>query len=1104
MIDFNAYLKEIEKGFQSKLATEHTYRPFLKTFVESFGKDIEAINEPKRRTFGAPDYVIRKREIPLGYIEAKDVGKDLDRLDKREKEQLKKYLDSLNNIIYTNYLDFRWYVRGDVVDTITLAEFDANGNLQPKADAEKQLTNLIKEFLHKEVPTVATPKELAKRMASITRLIRQTIEKALADEETTKQQTLHEQFESFKKTLLPNLDDKGFADLYSQTIAYGLFTARCFDNKPPFTRQEAAYLVPKTNPFLRDTFDRIAGIHLDERITWAVDDLAELLNRTDISAILQDFGKRTRQEDPVVHFYETFLSEYDPKLRETRGVYYTPEPVVSYIVRSVDKILQTDFELSKGLADSSKVQSSKFKVQSQNDKDQSPKTEDQIHKVIILDPATGTGTFLYSVIKQIYKRYERNKGMWDGYVSEHLLPRIFGFELLVAPYAVAHLKLGLLLEETGYKFASDERLRIYLNNTLDFTTLKEDADAFSAFINNEATAAREIQQDKPVMVILGNPPYSGHSANTGKWIAGLLRGADSLNEKTTDNYFMVDGQPLGERNPKWLNDDYVKFIRFAQWRIDQTGYGVLAFVTNHGYLDNPTFRGMRQSLMKTFDEIYILDLHGNSKKKERSPDGTIDQNVFDIMQGVSIGIFVKKQSEQKAPVKVFHKHLYGVREIWTENVNDEKELTGGKYHWLTNNDISTTEFTELNPHSPSYRFAPQDITLKPEYDNYWDITKIFPLNAVGFQTHRDYLVLSPSKIELINRIEDFINPKNSDEDVRNKYFSHIKVGKYKSGDTSEWTIESSRKELQKIGNVSKWVTKCIRRPFDFQWYFYNPLAVDRGRPSVTNQLIYHSNKAFLWTRPMSPNYEFSVLCSSVAVDQSVVGNKVAGAGGTYVAPLYIYPTEKRGLFDEETSTRQPNFSNEFLGDLHAKLKSNFKPEMIENLPRKSKPYLGSTNSLSFTPEDIFNYAYAVFHSPTYRARYAEFLKIDFPRLPLTSNYLLFFQLARLGELLVELHLLEKDIESEVTFPEKGSNAVEFVKYADEKVYINKTQYFANVPETAWNFHIGGYQVLQKWLKDRKGRTFSFDDLEHYAKVVSALSQTIDLMNEIDETIKENG
>ncbi len=1079
MIDFNAYLREIEKAFQSKLATEHTYRPFLQTFVESFDKDITAINEPKRRTFGAPDYVIRKREIPLGYIEAKDVGKDLDKLDKREKEQLKKYTDSLNNLIYTNYLDFRWYVRGEVVSTITLAEFDALGNLHPKADAEKQLANLFKEFLQKEVPTVATPKELAKRMASITRLIRQTIEKALEDEETTEKQTLHEQFESFKKTLLPNLDDKGFADLYSQTIAYGLFTARCFDKEPPFTRQEAAYLVPKTNPFLRDTFDRIAGIHLDERIVWAVDDLAELLNRTDISAILQDFGKRTRQEDPVVHFYETFLSEYDPKMREMRGVYYTPEPVVSYIVRSVDKILQNDFGLPKGLADSSKL-------------------EDGSHRVLILDPATGTGTFLYNVIKTIFNRYERNKGMWDGYVSEHLLPRIFGFELLVAPYAVAHLKLGLLLEETGYKFDTDERLRIYLNNTLDFTTLKEDADAFSAFINNEAKAGREIQQDKPVMVILGNPPYSGHSANTGKWINDLLRGSDSLNATATENYFMVDGQPLGERNPKYLNDDYVKFIRFAQWRIDQTGYGVLAFVTNHGYLDNPTFRGMRQSLMKSFDEIYILDLHGNSKKKERSPDGTTDQNVFDIMQGVSIGIFIKKQSSPenqnpKTDAKVFHKHLYGVREILTTNVNNEKELTGGKYQWLSQNDISTTDWKQIEPNKPFYLFTPQDETLREEYQSYWKITEMMPLTSTGVKTHRDHFVIDFDKSELEKRIKDFCDLTISDSEISKKY---------NLLDTRDWKLASRRRSLNQNTEKEKFFTRIFNRPFDIRNYFHHEDVVELPRNEVMQHFVGKKNLALNISRQVANEFRHILVSNSLVASNYLDTAGRFGAGNVF--PLYLYPTEKRGLFDEETSTRQPNFSNKFLGELHAKLKSNFKPELIADAPRLRQPHLGSPNSLSFSPEHIFYYAYAVFHSPTYRARYAEFLKIDFPRLPLTSNYLLFFELASFGEQLVELHLLENDIESDVTFPEKGSNEVETVKYENEKVWINRTQYFENIPETAWNFHIGGYQVLQKWLKDRKGRTLAFDDLEHYSKVVSALSQTIELMQKIDETIEDNG
>ncbi len=1043
MNNFSQYLKEIEKSFQSKLATEHTYRHSLISLIESFGKDIEAINEPKRRTFGAPDYVIRKREIPLGYIEAKDVGKDLDKLDKREKEQLKKYLDSLNNIIYTNYLDFRWYVRGEVVANITLAEFDKDGNLHARADAEIQLTNLFKEFLTKEIPTVATPKELAKRMASITKLIRQTIEKALTDEENSKENNLHEQFESFQKTLLPNLTENEFADLYSQTIAYGLFTARCFDTKPPFTRKEAAYLIPKTNPFLKQTFDRIGGINLDERIVWAVDDLAELLNRTDISAILQDFGKRTRQEDPVVHFYETFLAEYDPKMREMRGVYYTPEPVVSYIVRSVDKILQNDFGLPKGLADSSKL-------------------EDGTHKVLILDPATGTGTFLYNVIKNIAARYEKNKGMWDGYVSEHLLPRIFGFELLVAPYAVAHLKLGLLLEETGYKFDTDERLRIYLNNTLDFAALREDAGAFSAFINNEARAGREIQQDKPVMVILGNPPYSGHSANTGNWINGLLRGTDSFKEQPTDNYFMVDGKPLGERNPKWLNDDYVKFIRFSQWRIDQTGYGVLAFVTNHGYLDNPTFRGMRQSLMKSFDEIYILDLHGNSKKKEKSPDGTADQNVFDIQQGVSIGIFIKRNvtaetqrrgveiKENSASLrlcgeklcKVFHKHLYGVREIWTENANDEKELTGGKYQWLLRNDKTTTEWTEIEPNKPFYLFTPQDETLREEYESGWKITDIMPENSMGVTTGND---------------KEYVKFSVLDFEIEDDQKSNLQSYSY--------------------------------RLFDKRFVLYDSDLLARSRSEFMRNLLSKNLALCLLRRPRN-EFVGNFFVTNQITDKCIISS----LDNAQIFPLYLYPPERNSIFEKGFwETSETNLNQDFYMELSKKLGLEF--------------FLSGTGDLvnNFGSEDVFYYTYAVFHSPTYRARYAEFLKIDFPRLPLTSNYLLFFELARFGERLVDLHLLETDIETDVTFPEKGSNEVEFApKYKDEKVYINKTQYFENVPETAWNFHIGGYQVLYKWLKDRKGRTLSFDDLEHYAKVVSALSQTIELMEKIDETIEENG
>ncbi len=467
---------------------------------------------------------------------------------------------------------------------------------------------------------------------------------------------LRQQLQSFQRVLISDLNEAQFADMYAQTICYGLFAARCnTDQISSFSRETAGFRLPKTNPFLRGIFHQIAGTELDERITWAVDTLATILQQTDMDGILSSFGKRTRKQDPVVHFYETFLAEYDSKMRESRGVYYTPEPVVSYMVRSVDYILKNKFQIPKGLADAKKIT-----IKNPNN---SQETQ-EIHQVLILDPAVGTGTFLHSVIDHIYDSFRQQKGMWSSYVSKHLLPRLFGFELLMAPYTVAHMKLGLQLQELGYDFSADERLGIYLTNTLQEAFQIPPADGFLNRIRDEAESAQGVKQEMPVMVILGNPPYSYQSMNTDPWIVNLVK-----------DYYQLDGKPLGERNPKGLLDDYVKFIRFAQYRVAETGYGVVALITNHGYLDNPTFRGMRQNLMQTFDEIYILDLHGNSKKKEVCPDGSPDQNVFDIQQGVAIAFFIKYQDSQQDLAKVYHADLWGVREV-----KEHKELVGGKYH----------------------------------------------------------------------------------------------------------------------------------------------------------------------------------------------------------------------------------------------------------------------------------------------------------------------------------------------------------------------------------------------------------------------------------------
>jgi predicted helicase len=1070
------YLKKIEKAYAAGNATEHTHRPALKELIENFAAGIIATNEPRRVKCGAPDFIVTKKQTPLGYIECKDIGKSLAEAERTD--QMKRYRESLGNLILTDYLEFRWYVGGQYRLTVQLATV-ADGKIKPVKNAAESLQELFAAFLTASAPTVKSPKELAHRMAALARLIRDIIQKAFNEEDLTDDEPdpLHEQLDGFRKVLIHNLSPEQFADMYAQTICYGLFAARCnMTSAESFTRQNAGYALPKTNPFLRKMFDHIAGVNLDERIVWAVDDLAELLHHTDMEAILKDFGKHTRQEDPVVHFYETFLAAYDPKMREARGVYYTPEPVVSYIVRSIDHILKTDFKLRDGLADSTKIKISQPK---------SKKTMD-VHKVQILDPATGTGTFLYGVIDHIYNDFKDDKGMWSSYVSQHLLPRLFGFELLMAPYAVAHMKLGLQLKESGYDFQSSERLGIYLTNTLEEAHAMTGLPLFTQWIAEEANAASDIKKDAPVMVVLGNPPYSGHSANTGEWISNLLRGSDTSTGQKTGNYFEVDGQPLGEKNPKWLNDDYVKFIRFAQWRIEQTGYGVLAFISNHGYLDNPTFRGMRQSIMQTFDDIYILDLHGNSKKKERCPDGSEDKNVFDIQQGVAIGIFIKRTNSKNVPATVRHADLWGKREIFEKN-NDENKLVGGKYHWLLERNIKTTRWIKLKAGPPFYLMAPQNEELFVEYDQYYKITDILTVNSVGIVTARDSLTIHWTRDEAWNVANEFA--KSPTEEAR---------GKYNLGnDTRDWKVELAQKDLQNSGLKPDHIKSLLYRPFDVRHTYYT--GISRGfhcmpRGEIMRHMLGGDNIGLISARSNKSQHQDQFFCTRF-MSETKCGESTTQSA---LFPLYIYQQNNDALFDNINISRKPNLSPKFIEVFAARLEMKFIPDGKGD--RKK----------TFGPEDIFNYMYAVFHSPTYRSRYAEFLKMDFPRLPLTSNAELFRKLCSLGDELVALHLMEKQGKKITGYPIAGESCVETVRYAEPqceaggRVWINATQYFDNVPKDVWEFHVGGYQVCNKWLKDRKGRKLTYDDLTHYQQIVSALAETIRLMQDIDAAITASG
>ena len=1144
MTYFTQYLAAIRNNLAQGDATEHTHRPALKAFLEAVGQGVTATNEPKRVQCGAPDYIVSRKSqhgpVTLGYIEAKDVGKPLDEIERSE--QMKRYRSALPNLILTDYLEFRWYVGGDHRQSARLARVSKGSKIKPDQDGAKAVSDLLAAFLSQQAEPIHDPKALALRMARLTHFIRDMIVKAFENQAASA--TLRDLHQAFKKALIPDLPTPQFADMFAQTLAYGLFAARCnhHGRRGSFKRLGAASEIPKTNPFLRQLFETITGTALDEEpFVGFVDDLAQLLADTEIEAVLADFGKRTKRQDPVVHFYETFLAAYDPKLREARGVYYTPEPVVSYIVRSVDHLLKTRFGCPKGLADTATVE---YKREEEHG-GKLKKVKASAPRVLILDPACGAGTFLYTVIDHIREEFVRqgNAGMWSGYVRKHLLPRIFGFELLMAPYAVAHFKLGMQLaghdlhpaqrEKWAYDFSGDERLGVFLTNTLEEAERRAQMEfGFLRTLTEEANAAVRIKRDLPILAVIGNPPYLRHSANrsfveriispgqTYKTKSGKSRTARKelkIHEKTfigrlIQDYYYVDGRPLGEKNPKWLQDDYVKFIRWGQWRLERTGAGILAFITNHGYLDNPTFRGMRQQLMKAFTDIYILDLHGNARKKEKCPDGSKDENVFDIQQGVAIGIFVKEAGKQ-GPAKVHHAEFWGLRE-------------NNKYASLEGSDLQNTEWQRMTPSTPLYHFVPRNKDLLVEYDSGWCTTAVFPINSVGFQTHRDYLVMSPSKAELSQRMKGFVDPPKSDDEIRRRFFSNIPSGKYLVGDTRDWKLSSSRQTLKGVSDLSRWITICIRRPFDFQFYFYHPAAIDYGRPAVMDSLIGQKNRAILWTRPMSPKYEFSVFCASCAVDQSVVGNKAAGAGGTYVGPLYLYPRvqQKKGTQTElgvgaspwpaGKGGRQPNLNPDFVAEMGKRIKLSFVSDGKGDLKK------------TFGPEDVFHYMYAVFHSPTYRKRYAEFLKIDFPRVPLTSNVKLFRSLCRLGAELVTLHLLEspKLAKPIARFPVKGANLVEkgYPKYVAPgepepgtgkkvsagRVYISKDvprsgkkgQYFEGVPPEIWEFHIGGYQVCDKWLKDRRGRTLAYDDLEHYSKVVTAIRETIRLMGEIDNLI----
>ncbi len=1056
-MSFQTYRQQLQQKLRTGVATEHTYRPALEHLIQGLEPAVKAINEPKRVRCGAPDLIVFSGSHAVGFIETKDIGVDLDR--EEESEQLRRYRSSLTNLLLTDYLEFRWYVNGDLRLAERLATLSKDESLRMRVDGAQRCTELLREFLHFEGPSVISARELAVRMAALARLMRLAIERAFTDEDQGG--VLHAQLESFRKVLIHDLEAQQFADMYAQTICYGLFAARVNFRGSEFRREAAAFLLPKTNPFLRQLFTHVAGPELDERVTWVVDDLARVLGGTDIESILKDFGKGSARHDPVLHFYETFLEHYDPAMRERRGVYYTPEPVVTFIVRSVDALLRTEFGISQGFADAEKVAW----------RGADGKRRDY-HRLLILDPAVGTGTFLHEVVQQIYSHFKGNRGMWGAYIAEHLLPRLFGFELLMAPYAIAHMKLGLELRALGYDFSSDQRLNVYLTNSLESAHEFVGLSLFSQWIAEEANAASTIKSDAPVMVVLGNPPYSGVSANMSPEISASV-----------DAYKVVDGQPLNERK-HWLQDDYVKFFRFGQTRIERTGHGIVAFITNHAYLDNPTFRGMRQSLLQSFDAIYVLNLQGSAMRDVKPPGGVTDENVFDIKQGVAISILVKKKNRRKGYGEVHYADVWGPREPEAGVSGAAPSVVNGKYNWLGQNDVSTTKWETVSPNSPNYFFVPRDETYRQEYEEGFALDAVMPLHSTSVQTSRDSFVIDFDRAPLMARIRELGRSDISDDELRTRY--GLKDGR-------NWSLKAARERIVRDGVHARDVKEMLYRPFDERFVYFVDELINWPRHQVMDQMI-EGNIALLVPRHLSGERYSHVFCTRRISEMCVVST--ATKEQNYHFPLYVHGGASPKL-DLQGFSRASG----------ERVLCNFTRQFVSEVEKRLGRKVGLGEELS--PESLLGYMYSILYSPTYRSRFREALRVGFPRVPVTSNYKLFVKLSGLGTQLMQAHLLETRFGSISSFPESGDNLVKYVRaeQTDDgkyRIHINTRQYFDGMTDRVWKYQLGGYQICYKWLQWRLGRQLSYVDLQRFEQLVAALDRTCELVVSVDQAIESSG
>lgn len=992
----NSYAKEIFSIYSSRVATEPSYYHVLKKLIESLakieGKRVDVTIASKKKEGAMPDLLVRTNEgFIVGYIEAKDLGTNLNKV--KDSKQLKKYRKSFPNLLLTNFSDFFLFRKGKQVSKTTLFNYaDLGKRVLPSS---KEFYDFLQVFLSFSVPRKITAHDLASELA-----IRTIWLKDVISEELLTNEDLVELYKIFREDLITSLTEDDFADLYAQTISYGLLFAKMQARNKPFDRTLAYSYIPKTIPLLQRVFYLLTGPNLPESIEWIVDDIIKLLSSSDLNQIRQEFHTKKWVDDPVVYFYETFLAIYDPTEHKRRGVYFTPPPIVSYIISSVHLLLQDKFSKKSGFADPS---------------------------VTFLDPAAGTLTFFTTAIRLTHRELRRKHklGAFRKLVYDHILKDFFAFELLLAPYVVGHFKANVVLNDLGYVLKDDERIQYYLTNTLEISEIQQRR--ILPALAKESEQATKIKERIPILVICGNPPYRMRSENKSKFIEGLM---ELYKEKVKD-----------EKNIQPLSDDYLKFIRFAQWKIEQLGHGVIGFITNNSYLSGLIHRGVREELLKTFDEIYILNLHGNSIVGETTPDGRRDENVFDIRQGVSISIFVKLG--KKGTNVISYSDLWGSREE--------------KYSFLEQNNVSTTTWKKLKPKPPMFFFVKMAETFEDEYSKFISLENIFSKSTSGVKTHRDRFVVDNNERELLKRLKQFAFGD----------FSERQLGKmYRLKNTGTWNMLKAKEALKVNGVEEKKVRLYLYRPFDVRYVYYDPIVIDRSRPEM-RKYFEIDNIGLLVMRQVFLNAPYMHFLVADKLSDMRVFKSNRGASLMY--PLYLPSKDK--------TTRKSNIRQEF-------------KEALEKL-----------YGVTIDPEEVLFYIYAILHSKQYRLKFDAFLRIDFPRVPVPSNYELFRRISELGHNLVELHLFKSPLidSTKIPYPIEGTDSVEEIDYDKEnqRIYINKSQFIGNVPEQVWDYQIGGYKVLEKWLKGRKGKRLNSKEINVLLKVVSIILQTIQLSERID-------